>query len=54
MKSKIISLFHLTELLNLSKKEYPLSGNMNPKSCNEQHHYDFHCDSEKPFISTQF
>jgi len=49
MNSKHISIFNLIEIFRQSSKSpQPITAD---EHCEQKHHHDFYCDSEKPYIS---
>lgn len=50
MKAQIKSIFNLIEIFRQSNKINV--DTINAKThCEQKHHHDFYCDTEKPFIS---
>ena len=50
MKTPIKSLFNLIENLRAAKKESHAKAIDAASHCEQKHHHDFYCDTEKPFI----
>lgn len=50
MKSHNKSLFNLIEIFRKGNTSHAMPINVKAH-CEQKHHHDFYCDSEKPFIS---
>jgi len=50
MKAQIKTIFNLIEIFRQSRKPKmtPINAQMH---CEQKHHHDFYCDTEKPFVS---
>ncbi|MBD0779397.1 hypothetical protein HPE56_16480 [Maribacter sp. ANRC-HE7] len=50
MKEHIKSIFNLIEIFGKTKRVVPQTLNLE-NYCTHEHHHDFYCDAEKPFIT---
>jgi len=50
MKTQIKSIFNLIEIFGQVNKVAEKTINVE-SHCEQKHHHDFYCDTEKPFIS---
>ncbi|WP_187388265.1 hypothetical protein [Seonamhaeicola marinus] len=53
MNLKHISIFNLIEIFRGSNKS-ALVNTISPKThCEQKHHHDFYCDTERPFVDVK-